>query len=230
MVLQEREKDKVRALLVEAITVLCKNGLSYNAELSVEGLIGITLDKKDVFLVNINQSFISSDAEVSEDEGKTSISIKSEKHSPSKRARRRTSGSKRVMSDRSDAEDDSHSMTGDSLPDTSRLSGGEPAHKRKHSETSSIDPDVSVKQEQFDDEDDDDEDLIIMQSEPGGGGNQFHEYSANTSLPNLASDSSFSQAGCSTWSPSQSQIPFNPSAQPIQVCLHNLSLDLLKIH
>lgn len=36
---------------------MCKSSLSYDLELNVEGLLGITLDKKDIFLVNINESF-----------------------------------------------------------------------------------------------------------------------------------------------------------------------------
>ena len=50
------EQEKVRALLREAVTVLCRNGLTYSAELTVEGLLGITLDNQDVFLVNINET------------------------------------------------------------------------------------------------------------------------------------------------------------------------------
>ena len=50
------EQAKVRALLAEAITVLCKNGLSYRNEFCVEGLLGITLDNEDVFLISINET------------------------------------------------------------------------------------------------------------------------------------------------------------------------------
>ncbi len=55
MVLRE-DQAKVKALLTEAITVLCKNGLSYRTEFSVEGLLGITLDNEEVFLININET------------------------------------------------------------------------------------------------------------------------------------------------------------------------------
>ena len=50
------EQLRVKALLTEAITVLCKNGLRYRREFSVEGLLGITLDNEDVFLININET------------------------------------------------------------------------------------------------------------------------------------------------------------------------------
>ena len=55
MVLKE-DQAKVKALLTEAITVLCKNGLTYRAEFSVEGLLGITLDNDEVFLISINET------------------------------------------------------------------------------------------------------------------------------------------------------------------------------
>ena len=54
MVLKD-DQAKVQALLKEAITVLCKNGLTYRSEFSVEGLLGITLDNEEVFLISINE-------------------------------------------------------------------------------------------------------------------------------------------------------------------------------
>lgn len=50
------DQEKIRALLKDTITLLCKNGLNYNAEFCIEALIGITLDKDDVFLVSINET------------------------------------------------------------------------------------------------------------------------------------------------------------------------------
>ena len=55
MLLNE-EQVKLRALLTEAITVLCKNGLSFHSEVSVEGLLGITLDNQHVFLIPLNET------------------------------------------------------------------------------------------------------------------------------------------------------------------------------
>ena len=56
MVVQS-DLNRIKALLTEAVTVLCKNALSFGCELNIEGLLGITLDKQDVFLVSINESF-----------------------------------------------------------------------------------------------------------------------------------------------------------------------------
>ncbi len=50
------EQQQMQVLLTEAITVLCKNGLQYRSHFNVEGLLGITLDDEDVFLVSIKQT------------------------------------------------------------------------------------------------------------------------------------------------------------------------------
>ena len=47
--------ERMRKLLSDTISLLCKNGLSYTQEFQIEGLLGITLDRKDVFLVNIKE-------------------------------------------------------------------------------------------------------------------------------------------------------------------------------
>lgn len=50
------DQQRVRSLLAEAITILCKNCLAYKSEFCVEGLLGITLDNEEVFLVNIKEN------------------------------------------------------------------------------------------------------------------------------------------------------------------------------
>ncbi len=67
MVLKE-EQLKMQALLKDTITLLCRNGLEYNTEFCVEALIGITLDKDKVVLVNINETVRSPNAPVEEPE------------------------------------------------------------------------------------------------------------------------------------------------------------------
>lgn len=47
---------RVKALLAETVTLLCKNGLHFKSKFSIEGLIGITLDDEDIFLVSINET------------------------------------------------------------------------------------------------------------------------------------------------------------------------------
>ncbi len=52
----KQDQQKLRDLLKETITLLCKNGLAYTDQFSVEALIGITLDKDDVMLVSISET------------------------------------------------------------------------------------------------------------------------------------------------------------------------------
>ena len=49
------EQLRIKALITEAITVLCRDGLGYRNKFSVEGLLGITLDDDDIFLVSIRE-------------------------------------------------------------------------------------------------------------------------------------------------------------------------------
>ena len=56
MVVQS-EQERIRELLSRALPLLCKSGLSFTNEFSIEALIGITLDKDDVFLVSVKETF-----------------------------------------------------------------------------------------------------------------------------------------------------------------------------
>ena len=49
------ERDKIQKLITDTIVTLCNSGLTFDTELSVEGLLGITLDHKDILLVNISE-------------------------------------------------------------------------------------------------------------------------------------------------------------------------------
>ena len=48
-------QERLIALVKDTISLLCKNGLEYNQEFSVEGLLGVTLDKDEVFLIPIKE-------------------------------------------------------------------------------------------------------------------------------------------------------------------------------
>ena len=50
------DQQRVKALLTETITLLCKNGLHFKSEFCIEALIGITLDQDDIFLVSIKET------------------------------------------------------------------------------------------------------------------------------------------------------------------------------
>lgn len=55
------DQQQVKALLTETITLLCKNGLHFKSEFCVEGLIGVTLDQDEVFLINIKETVVRTD-------------------------------------------------------------------------------------------------------------------------------------------------------------------------
>lgn len=62
------DQERVRLLLAETVTLLCKNGLQFNKQMKIEGLLGITLDESDVFLVHIDEKFNNLVASLSTDE------------------------------------------------------------------------------------------------------------------------------------------------------------------
>lgn len=55
------DQERVSKLLTDTVTLLCKNGLIYKEEIKIQGLLGITLDKNDVFIVHINETINSKD-------------------------------------------------------------------------------------------------------------------------------------------------------------------------
>lgn len=48
------DQDRTKRLLTEAVSLLCRS-LQFEEQITVEGLIGITIDKKEVFLVGVNE-------------------------------------------------------------------------------------------------------------------------------------------------------------------------------
>ena len=54
------DQARVSKLLVDTITLLCKNGLVYNEKITVQGLLGITVDNNEVFLVHVNEQIAGS--------------------------------------------------------------------------------------------------------------------------------------------------------------------------
>lgn len=49
------EQERLKNLLCDTITMLCKNGLGYKSELKVQGLVAVTVDDNDVFIVHLNE-------------------------------------------------------------------------------------------------------------------------------------------------------------------------------
>ena len=72
----KQDHQRVQNMLLSTVSMLCKNGLQFNTELKVEGLIGVTLDNNEVFLVHINEkiSSASEDAQITKT-GTESVNI-----------------------------------------------------------------------------------------------------------------------------------------------------------
>ncbi|ELU08277.1 hypothetical protein CAPTEDRAFT_220096 [Capitella teleta] len=51
------EQERVKTLLLDTVSLLCKNGLTYNTELQIQGIIGVTIDQKEVFLVHLDEVY-----------------------------------------------------------------------------------------------------------------------------------------------------------------------------
>lgn len=83
------DHERVTKLLTDTVTLLCKNGLSYVHELRIQGLLGITVDSSEVFLVSINDSF----------NGSSSNSLASVPSAPSSAATSSSQSSKHSVDD-----------------------------------------------------------------------------------------------------------------------------------
>lgn len=55
LITMKPDQDRVRTLLTETVALLCKNGLHYRSELRIQGLLGITVDGEDVFIVPLDE-------------------------------------------------------------------------------------------------------------------------------------------------------------------------------
>lgn len=50
------EQEKVRSLLTDTISLLCRNGLTFASDVKVQGLLAITIDSKEFFVVQIDET------------------------------------------------------------------------------------------------------------------------------------------------------------------------------
>jgi len=50
------QRERVCSILLDTIAMLCKNSVAFQRELKVQGLIGVTIDDDEVFLVQINET------------------------------------------------------------------------------------------------------------------------------------------------------------------------------
>ena len=212
---EHTDQDRVKQLLLEAITFLCKSGLNYEQHLSVEGLLGITVDSDKVFLVNIRENF--SKIEVSQEEetqltksDMASGSSDDEQSSDSKRVRKkrphhqtsispnvRPSPSKRLHYNSSSPK--RHLLQGPSSHD-------EPSYKQVAT------GEKFIKQEPADSYGDtdnilDDDDVVVVQPESCDGyAENDQPYQHNSESSETFNDSSSLSQNPSVWNQSQEVI------------------------
>lgn len=49
------EQESLKTLISETVTLLCKNRLQFSKELKIQGLLGITIDENEIFLIQIDE-------------------------------------------------------------------------------------------------------------------------------------------------------------------------------
>ena len=147
MVIKE-EQERVRTLLSDTITLLCRNGLTFKSEFNISALIGITLDKDDVFLVDIRETIknAAAEAEASDAESDALSNASRDRKSHKKRKRRRKQDRGRESE--------------------SGGSGAESEHEPLQQSDSEEPPQKNIKHEGEED-DEDSQDLVFVKDEPG---------------------------------------------------------------
>ena len=55
----KQDQQRIQSMLLSTVSMLCRNGVQFQRELKVEGLIGITIDNDKVFLVHIDEKMCS---------------------------------------------------------------------------------------------------------------------------------------------------------------------------
>lgn len=69
------EQERIHSLLVDTISLLCRNGLNFENEVRVQAVIGITVDKDECFVVHINKCFERLEEENCENEEQLNESV-----------------------------------------------------------------------------------------------------------------------------------------------------------
>ena len=67
-----KHNESIKKLLTETMLLLCKNGIRFHSEFTINALIGITVDSTNIFLVNINETIVSSEIDPSQTHSVTS--------------------------------------------------------------------------------------------------------------------------------------------------------------
>ena len=207
MVVKE-EQERVRTLISDTVTLLCRNGLSYKTKFCINALIGITLDEDEVMLVDIRETVKNIGAEESDSDDATSNVPPPRKRK--KHKRHHGNGNNDHADSGSDGE--GRLSTAEGYDEDTN----EPPHKR------------TVKEE---DNEDSGDDLVFIKDEPADTPNMsapqfdsslYHQQQQQGSdiLGSLAQQgqlyatpaASESLPGPAQWDPTASQVPFSQSS------------------
>ena len=194
------EHQRVRTLLTDTVSLLCKSGLAYNRELKVQGLLGITVDDEEVFIVHINEKYsdtTNSTISMHADTTETGPTLTANEDEPSPtlpqrlgQSGRRTllSYSQKAHSPRAGHRFSSHKFS------PKRASGG-CKRPRSTSTHSASEPPVKVKREP----DTDEQDVILL--------GDCEEDNTETSATEASQQEPYQYSGSLSFSDVQSGIP-----------------------
>jgi len=141
------DQARIRDLLTQTITLMCRNGLDFSRELRVEGLLAVTVDSTDIFVIHMDEVVADRPSYAAGSQGTQSIAGRQERDSASRAA--------------SDAGEISVDHLNDCLhlPTSSAVND-----KTERSSTFNSEDVISVKTEP-NAEDSDNDDVMIMESD-----------------------------------------------------------------
>ncbi len=187
MVLQKTE-NIIKTMLSDTILALCRNTLPYEGEFTVEGLLGITLDNKEIFLININETIeneeyaakkrerVRKEKQQKDDESSSSHDSDVDSPGPSspkrkKRKRKRSREKEKPSLDMAVEEEQSENASADdSDNEDSKISRTKTENDNDScSRSSGVNdriPAVKREEEMEEDNGDNDDDIVFVKEEP----------------------------------------------------------------
>ena len=76
------EHERLKKLLCDTVSMMCRNSLPHQRRIRIQGVIGITVDDDDVFLVHINTAVTSRPDGIAQDTSQYSVNVKREREYP----------------------------------------------------------------------------------------------------------------------------------------------------
>ena len=192
------DKERLKALLKDTITLLCRNGLAFKSKFSIEALIGVTLDEDDIFLISINE-LIQTELNNTLDESQSCNDEASEessvsdgesalvKHHRTRKRRRTKLASIKLEPLVSDIADQNNDQEQDDTGDGEAVGGDSALEDQIAAKKTHMDNDAEDGQNNV--EDDDSKDIVFIKQE-------IDTWSNNTPST-IASNSSFPGASAS---------------------------------